>query len=280
MLLDETLALLGRYRLTADPSKDEQQLVDPKVIALLIGYASVGGSDTVLEVGPGAGNITVQLANIAYHVIAVEREPKWLPLLRNRLAGYGNVELVEGNALTTRFPLFTKVVSNLPYAIAEAFVQRLTRFSFEAASLLVPASFAATATADRGSLGYTKLSYALQLFFAMEKLVDVSSEAYHPEPRTRTAILTLRSKPISSPVDVVFQSLLQQRDRTLGNALREAVISAKGMGYPGTKREARALVAQLGLDAEILRRRVGALSLKELLVIEGRLIEKPVAGTD
>ncbi len=273
MLREETLGFLRRFGLSAEPSRDEQQLIDPEVIGLLIHSAGVGGSDTVLEVGPGAGNITVELAKVAGRVLAIERDPKWLPLLRDRLAGRCNVELVEGDALRARLPCFTKVVSNLPYSIVEAMAQRLTRLTFDAASFLIPSSFASTATASRDGEGYTRLSYVLQAYFAVEKFADVSPTAYYPEPRTRTSILILKSRPPSCPVEAVIRGLIRQKDKTLGNALREAIISVRGLGYPGTKREARALVARLELDVGLLQKRVSALSLIELLNVETHLAD-------
>jgi len=99
MLREETLKLMEKHNITLDPSLDEQQLVDPGVIERLIMSADVNPNDTALDIGAGLGNITVPLAGSARRVYAVERDPKFLPALRERTAGLGNVVIVHGDAL-------------------------------------------------------------------------------------------------------------------------------------------------------------------------------------
>ncbi len=88
----------------------------------------------------------------------MEKNPKFLSLLKERLAGSG-VEVILGDALIIFLPSFDVLVSNLPYAIVEAMLQRLKRLRFRAASLLVPSSFATTITSQKGEPNYSKLSF-------------------------------------------------------------------------------------------------------------------------
>src|SRR3972149_3378033 len=115
MLLEETLALLGRFGVCLDSSLDEQQLVDQGVVELLISAAEIEKRDTVLEVGSGVGNITSSLTGKADRVVAVEKNPKFIPILRERFGNLPNFDLILGDALRVQLPRFDKVVSNLPY---------------------------------------------------------------------------------------------------------------------------------------------------------------------
>ena len=137
MLRDETLSRLAKHGLVAEATLDEQQLIDAGVITALIDASGLNLEDTALEIGPGAGNITVELAKRAKKVYAVEKNPKFLSLLKVRLEG-SNVEVILDDALTIYLPQFDVLVSNLPYAIIEAVMQRLKYLPFRAASLLVP----------------------------------------------------------------------------------------------------------------------------------------------
>lgn len=273
VLKDQTLEQLNKHGLTAEASQDEQQLVDPSVIAALIEASGLKPVDTVLEVGPGAGNITAELAKTAKKVYAVEKNPKFLPLLTERFEG-GNAEIILGDALTLYLPPFDVLVSNLPYAIVEAMLQRLKRLRFRAASLLVPISFANILTAKRGEPIYSKLTLEANLFYHISLIKVVKQSSYHPEPKTETALITLKPRKSTNPHQAVIWHLLQQGDKKTVNALREALISIEG--YPKTKREAKEAIAKLELEDVFLEKRVAALSLDDVELIRSRLEKNSV----
>lgn len=107
MLRDQTLELLGRFGLTAEAALDEQQLVDPVAINALIEASGIKPTDTVLEIGPGAGNITAELVARASKVIVVEKNQKFIPLLKERFSNAANVEVVLGDALKSIYQALT-----------------------------------------------------------------------------------------------------------------------------------------------------------------------------
>src|SRR4030042_3159277 len=153
MLRDQTLDLLQRFGLGVEAALDEQQLVDPMVIRSLIEASGIRETDKVLEIGPGAGNITMELAAKANKGFAVEKNTKFIPLLKERLNRL-NVEIIIGDALVVYLPEFDVLVSNLSYAIAEATLQRLKRLRFHSASIITPSSMASTLTARTGGGDY------------------------------------------------------------------------------------------------------------------------------
>jgi 16S rRNA (adenine1518-N6/adenine1519-N6)-dimethyltransferase len=271
MLREETLGLLRRFGVTADPSRDEQHIVDADLIRRMIDAAEVSANDTVLEVGAGAGNITLCLAERALKVYAIEKNPKFLPILRNRLGDHGNVEVIEGDALILELPEFDKVVSNLPYSISEALIQRLMRKRFNAASILVSSSFARILLAEKEEAEYSRLTFASNLFFDVRLVEQVPPSAYYPEPDKSTSLLTLRPKRVSSPAEAMMRGVILRGDKKLKNALVDAVIGAHSEhGTPSTKRAAKKYVERLeiGWEAEA---RVARLPLRSLESIFERL---------
>jgi 16S rRNA A1518/A1519 N6-dimethyltransferase RsmA/KsgA/DIM1 with predicted DNA glycosylase/AP lyase activity len=275
VLRDQTLGLLDRFGLTAEAALDEQQLIDPAAIDVLIEASGIKPTDTVMEIGPGAGNITTGLAGRASKVIAVEKNQKFIPILKERFSGVANVEVVLGDALTIYLPAFDVLVSNPPYAIMEALIHRLERLKFRAASLVVPSTLVKTLIANRGEPGYTKLSLEARLFFEVEVVSEVKSEAYHPEPKTATSIVVLRPKVELRPFEAVMRVVLRQGDKKMGNALREAMIAASSMGYPSTKRGAKEVVDELSLSEAILEERVARLSLGDVSLVYEKLESRP-----
>ena len=270
MLKDQTLGLLQKHGLKVEAALDEQQLVDPEAITALIEASGLNSSDTVLEIGPGAGNITVELAKKAKTVYAVEKNPKFLPLLKERIEG-NNAEVILGDALTMFLPPFDVLVSNLPYAIVEAMFQRLKKIRFRAAALIVPSSFKTTLTAQNCEPSFSKLSFEAHLFFDVSIVSEVKPASYYPEPKTETAIIVIKPREARDSAEAVMWHLLQQGDKKVLNALREAFISSSAKGYPSTKRAAKEAVSGLGLDESILEKRVAGLSLADIELVFSRL---------
>ncbi len=271
MLREQTAELLSRYGLRIDAALDEQQLIDPAAIEALVEAVGVAPTDTALEVGPGVGNLTAALASRVEKVIAVEKSEKYLPLLMERFSGYPGVEVVAGDALTIRLPPFDVLVSNPPYAIAEALIHRIERSRFRAASLLVPSKLANTLSAERGEPDYTKLTLETHLFFDVKLASEVNPGSYYPEPDTTTSIVVLRPRIETRPVETVLREMLHQGDKKAGNALREAMIAVASLGFPPTKRAAEQAVERLGLGDTVLDERVARLSLDEVLLVYKRL---------
>lgn len=270
MLRDQTLELLGRFGLTAEATLDEQQLIDPAAIDALIEASGIRPTDTVLEIGPGAGNITAGLAARASKVIAVEKNEKFIPLLKERFSD-SKVEVVLGDALAIYLPAFDVLVSNPPYAIAEALIHRLERLRLRAASLVVPSTLARALVANRREPDYTKLTLETRLFFDTEVVSEVKPESYHPEPKTATSIIVLRPRVGLKPFEAVMRRVLRQGDRKTENALREAMIATASMGFPSTKRAAKRAVEELGLSEAILDERVARLSLGDVSLVYEKL---------
>jgi len=272
MLREETLELAKRYGISLAPEWDEQQLVNPEVIELLIDTANVGEADTILEIGAGCGNITMALAQKAGKVVAVEKNGKFIQLLRDRTSKLENATIIEGDALTMRLPKFTKIVSNLPYSICEAMTHRLIWHSFSKAALVVSSSYADKVTANEEDEGYSRLSFLASTFYSIEKLREVEPENYEPPPSSKTAIIILEPRVDEGGVSLILRSVLWQEDKKLRNALREAYISTAHLNDgPKTKREARKLIDEKGLKEALLDKRVRVLTLEELRMIAERL---------
>ena len=274
MLRDQTAALLMKYGISLEATFDEQQLIDPWAIDALIEASGLKSDDTVIEIGPGAGNITIELADKAAKVVAIEKNSKFNSILKERFKGVGNVEVIEGDVLKMRLPSFNILVSNLPYSIAEAVLQRLIKAKFKAASLITSSNFASILTATDYDPGYSKLTFETQLYFDINKTLDVGSSSYYPEPKISTSIITLKPREIKRPLEAVLRVLLLQRDKKTRNALREAFIASASLSYPSTKKDAMKVVTDLNLGP-LLGKRVARLTLAELLLIHERLDHLP-----
>ncbi|MCK5671613.1 methyltransferase domain-containing protein, partial [Candidatus Bathyarchaeota archaeon] len=164
-LREKTQILLDLHDIEVQPWLDEQQLVDEAVIKKLVDLSEVSPDETVLEIGPGTGNITAALLERAGNVIAVEKNFKYLLVLKGRFGKEPRLEIIHHDILFYRIPAVDRVVSNLPYMISEAIIRRLFKVHLKSATFIVSSGFAEIITATPGDERYSKLTYLVGLFY-------------------------------------------------------------------------------------------------------------------
>jgi len=242
---------------------DQHFLIDSKVVQTSIKAAQLSSKDIVLEIGPGKGVLTRELAKHVHKVIAIEIDEH----LKKELACLPkNVELLFGNALELITPLntdlkFNKIVANIPYSISEPLLKKMLKLKIDCAVLLVSKSFYYLLS-DKES----KWSHISSLFFEVEKILDVSKDVFVPKPKTDSVImkLTLRKKSLSSSEQLLKDVILQD-DKLLKNALILALFRIKSL----TKKQAKQVIEELNLGS-LLDKRVDHLSNLQF----SRMVEK------
>ncbi len=231
------------------------------VIQRFAEYCEIQPDETVLEIGPGAGNISEALLEKARYLICIEKNPKYIPVLSERFKESTKLKLITDDALKTYLPKHDRLASNLTYMITEAFFQRTLRLDFKSATFIMPSGFSEILQANPSEEEYTKLSFLSHLFYDITYHETVPPEAYLPEPRVMTAIITLKPKNKHSQAEMTLMELIRQGDKYTKNALREALIRAE---VCGSKKEARSYLADLNLEQRILQSWASRLSLVDL----------------
>jgi 16S rRNA (adenine1518-N6/adenine1519-N6)-dimethyltransferase len=228
--------------------KGQHFLVDASVISRMADYADLRYSDSVLEVGPGTGNLTRILAERAKSVYAVEVDPALAEDLRGR---YSNVEVIRGDALKVELPSCNKIVSNLPYQISSQITYRFLKRPFDLAVLMYQREFAQRMLALPGEEMYGRLGMAVGCLCRAEILERIPRTAWRPVPQVDSGLVRLR--PMEVDVDAgrflgFVEGLFRERRKKTRNALAS-------MGF--------SLEAMQPLDAEMLERRPEELSPEE-----------------
>lgn len=239
--------------------------MDEAVIEKLVDLSGICPGETVLEIGPGTGNITASLLERAGKVIAVEKNFKYFPVLRGRFGKEPNLEIIHHDILFYRIPAIDRVVSNLPYMISEAVIRRLFKVPFRSAAFVLSSGFAEKITAEHSEERYSKLSHLTGVFFDARLEAEVSNSAYLPAPNVSTAIVTLQTREPEDEHHGLMQELFKQEDKKTVNALREALI---WVGVSGTKREARSKIVELNIPTSLLEAPLSRLSLEQILELD------------
>ena len=213
-------------------------LHDQQVIDRIIREIAPTSSDHLLEIGPGQGALTEQLAESGARVDCVELDRDLAEHLRHQYRDYDNVHIHQHDIL--KFDLNdlglsdkrVRIIGNLPYNISTAVLFHLVKYheKIEDLSFMLQLEVVERMSASVGDKDYGRLSLMLQYFCQAEKLFDVSPQAFTPQPKVNSAIVRLtphKALPITVKdtdcLKVVVRTAFNQRRKTLKNSLKTLI---------------------------------------------------------
>jgi 16S rRNA (adenine1518-N6/adenine1519-N6)-dimethyltransferase len=206
-------------------------LFDPAILDNIVSAAGITPDDTVVEIGPGPGRLTLLLARVARRVVAIELDPRLYGKLQNELVGRENVELILGDAL--KYPygelgLF-KVVANIPYYITTPLIFKLieSRANLSSMTLTIQKEVAQRIVARPGTKDYGVLSLGVQYHAVPEIKFIIPAGAFRPVPKVDSAVIRMdirKSPAVKVADEALFFRLIRagfsQRRKTMSNSLK------------------------------------------------------------
>lgn len=236
--------ILKRHGLRPKKSWGQCFLNDASVVGRIVDVSHLDVTDTVVEIGAGVGTLTVALARVAGHVIAIERDRDLAAVLRHELAGIDNVEIAEQNALTFDYagigaPI--KIVGNLPYNISSPLLFRIIarRHHIPQATLMFQRELVSRIVARPGNRTYGIPSVMCQQYATVQQCFTVKAGAFVPPPRVDSAValFTMREQPVVACDEELFHAVVHAafgaRRKTLKNALGARFVPTQVMRAMG-----------------------------------------------
>jgi 16S rRNA (adenine1518-N6/adenine1519-N6)-dimethyltransferase len=224
-------------------------LSDRNILQRIIRLAGIAPEDTVVEIGPGAGALTRELAAAAKRVIAIEIDADLVPRLRSTMPD--NVEIVQGDALDAELASHAHVVGNLPYNVATPLLKKFiaARSKILDVTVMLQKEVAERIQAKAGTDDYGPLSVLIQYYATPVWGFTVPPGAFTPKPKVDSAVIRLEWKAGVSDnnafTDFVHHAFGSRRKKLLNNLVtifpqktREQLASA--MEASGVSRDARA----------------------------------------
>jgi 16S rRNA (adenine1518-N6/adenine1519-N6)-dimethyltransferase len=223
--------LLRQHKLHPNKALGQNFLVDEAALLEVVKAAMITPQDDVLEIGPGLGSLTRQLAVHARRVVAVEIDGSLMPALRQVVGQFANVTIIQGDILSINLEqIFTQpdylVVANIPYNITSALLRHL----LESASaprrlvLTIQQEVAQRICASPGDMSLLALS--VQVYGHPEICASIPAGAFYPPPNVDSAVLRVERYPTPAiPVnylEIFFQLIkagFSQKRKTLRNAM-------------------------------------------------------------
>jgi 16S rRNA (adenine1518-N6/adenine1519-N6)-dimethyltransferase len=168
-------------------------LVDKNIIEKEIRISGIDNNSVVLEIGPGLGYLTKELAKIAKKVYAVEIDFDKMDRLENELIEFDNVEIIQGDILKIDLPDFDVCVSNIPYNISSGIIERLAEVK-KGGVLITQKEFAVRMSAKPGDKDYSRLSVFSQYHYNVKIISDVNPRCFRPIPKVMSAMIKIEPK--------------------------------------------------------------------------------------
>ncbi len=216
----------------------------------------------IIEIGPGIGCLTAELASRYKKVIAFEIDETLIPVLKYTLGEYRNVEVINQDIMEVDLAAViaekaagekVSVCANLPYYITTPILMRLleSRIAFDSITVMVQAEVAARLAAAPGTADYGAITASLNYYGVPEKLFTVSAGNFMPAPKVNSAVVRIdlyKEKPVVPKNEEIFfkviKSAFGQRRKTLVNALQT--------GFPNrSKEELTKIITDCGFDERI-----------------------------
>jgi len=211
-------------------------LIDEAARDQIVNFAELSKSDIVLEVGPGKGFLTEELIARAGKVIAVEKDPRLVTILRQKYRRVRRLRIVEGDILKAKLPKFNKVVSCPPYYISSRLVLLLVSKKLKLAVLTLQKEFAERLMANPGSPNYGRISVMVQHKATVTIAGLIHRGSFRPVPRVDSAVVVIRNKKADVRVksERLFGDLVRflftQRRKKAGKVLRQYLETLRQRG--------------------------------------------------
>jgi len=276
-----TQDILDKFGLSAKKSLGQNFIIDTNILQNIVKAANIDEKTNVMEVGPGIGALTEQLARAAKKVVAFEIDDRLLPVLEETLAPYDNVTVLHQDVLKAELEQVAEdhfspserlvLVANLPYYITTPIIMYFLESGIllDSMTVMMQKEVANRISAAPGTKAYGSLSIAIQYYMEAEIAFTVPKTVFRPMPNVDSAIihLTRKEKPSVQVKDepfffAVVRSSFVQRRKTLRNNLQAAFGKEED-----TKGKLEAAFEKSGIDPS---RRGETLSIEEF----GRLAER------
>ena len=258
-----TKALLNHYGFSFKKSLGQNFLIDVNIIHNIIDASNIDERTGVIEVGPGMGSLTEQLAKSAKKVIAFEIDQRLIPVLNETMAPYKNVTVINEDILKADIAHYVTheladceqilVVANLPYYITTPIIMKLLedKLDIDSIVVMIQKEVAERLIETPGGKNTGAITHTIFYYCESEKVMEVPNSSFIPEPEVTSEVIKmkLRKKPaveLDNPkvMFMIIKSAFMQRRKTLLNSLTNAQVFTN-------KQEGLEILKKLNLEENV-----------------------------
>ena len=230
--------IIDLYDFNFKKSLGQNFLIDKNFVDKIVDAADIENQN-VLEIGPGIGTITYEMAKLAKKVVAIEIDQTLIPILDENLEEFDNAKVINQDILKTDLKKLVdeefngesfKVVSNLPYYITTPIIEMLitTGLPCDDMTIMVQKEVAERMVADQRSKEYSSLSVFIKFYTEAEVITNLPKSVFMPQPKIDSTILNLKLRIYDENVnqDLLFKLVragFNKRRKTILNSMSDVV---------------------------------------------------------
>jgi len=279
-----TKAILEKYGFSFKKSLGQNFLIDTNILRNIVDHAELSESSGAIEVGPGIGALTEQLAKRAKKVVAYEIDQRLLPILSETLEPYPNAKVIHSDVLKANVKEMIEeefagiddimLVANLPYYVTTPIIMKILEENLPLRGIVVmlQKEVADRISARPSTKEYGSLSIAIQYYTVPEVVMIVPKTVFVPQPNVDSAVirLTIREKPLVAVKSEEFffrvtRASFAQRRKTILNNLTSQLENGK--------EKKAAIIAALETAGIEPSRRGESLSIEEFAALSDALYD-------
>lgn len=255
-LYSETQMILNQYHLRANKRFGQNFLINQDVLEEIIEKSEIDKNDVVIEIGPGLGTLTRELAKVAKKVIAIELDENMVRILNERPLG-DNIDIIQDDILKVDLEDLiknyesVKVVANLPYYITTPIIMKLleNRYNIKSITIMVQKEVGRRICSDPGGKEYGAITVSVKYYSDAKIIIDVPKDNFLPSPEVDSCVIKLdvRESPVVNLVDEklffeIIKTSFCQRRKTILNSL-----TANGI----EKEQLKVVLEKLSIDEKL-----------------------------
>ena len=273
--------LLAEHGFHFSKAKGQNFLIAPWVPQSIAEDSGVDETVGVLEIGPGIGPLTQQLALRAKKVCAVELDTRLEPILEKTVGEFSNLEILWGDVLEQDIPALVRekfaglrpmACANLPYYITSPILSALLEADcFEAVTVMVQKEVAERIAATPGSPDYSAFTVFCQYYAEPQLLFDVPAHCFLPQPKVTSAVISLRVRK-ERPWEILDEKIFFRTVKASFAMRRKKLSNGLAAGFPELgKSGAAEVIEKAGFDANV---RGETLSIPDFARIANEIVKR------
>lgn len=278
----KTKELISKYSFYFSKGLGQNFIIDQNILEKITAGVKITEGTEILEVGPGIGSLTQSLAEAAKKVVAVEIDKKLIPILKESMAEYKNVEIINEDILKVDLHKLIEekfegrdivVVGNLPYYITTPIIMKFLeeKIPVKAIVVMIQKEVADRMKSKEGKKDYGALSIAVQYYCDIEAITTVPPSVFIPQPKVESSVIRLQL--LEEPrVKVKREDLFFKLVKDAFGKRRKTLLNALSSGELGLSKEiVKEILASSGIDE---MRRGETLSIQEFADVANQLADK------
>ena len=278
----KTKETVAKHNFRFSKSLGQNFLIDQNIITKIIDGAGITSEENVLEIGPGIGSLTQELAERAKKVVAIEIDKSLIPILKETLQGKDNVEIINADVLKVDLHKIlneqfnggdVKVIGNLPYYITTPIIMKCLedKVPIKAIIIMIQKEVADRMKAKPGTKDYGALSVAVQYYCTVENIVNVPPTVFIPQPKVDSSVIKLNILP-EPRVKVVSENIFFGLVKDSFGKRRKTLLNALSSGNLQLSKDLiREVFTICGIDE---KRRGETLSLEEFALLANEVVKR------